>query len=147
MVLSYIIKDNIGLLVRPRLHQIDLSAALFFGRGPQKLNMAGNSKLANGKCKGQKAGNAGNCNEIVTTCMSNSGECVILGVEVHTVTISIACFGLKSGAGNVGVARCLDTLGLEEVADGVVGNVFLVRLFRIFVNLCFIVRKNIFEYS
>jgi hypothetical protein len=67
--------------------------------------------------------------------MANSGECIILGVEVHTATISIASFGLKSGAEAIGVARCLDILGLEEVADGVVGNVFLVRQFWIFVDL------------
>lgn len=35
----------------------------------------------------------------------------------------------------VGVTRCLDTLGYKEVADVVVGNVFLVRQFWIFVNL------------
>lgn len=67
--------------------------------------------------------------------MSNSRERVILGVEVHTATISIANFGLESGGEAVGVARWLDTLGLEEVADGAVGNVFLVRQFRSFVNL------------
>lgn len=49
--------------------------------------------------------------------------------------MSIASFGLKSGAEAIGVARCLDILGLEEVADGVVGNVFLVRQFWIFVDL------------
>jgi hypothetical protein len=75
--------------------------------------------------------------------MSNAGECVILGAEVHTAAISIAGVCLKSGAEAVGVARCLDTLGLEEVTDGVVGNVFLVGQFWIFVNLWFIVRKNI----
>lgn len=67
--------------------------------------------------------------------MSNSRERVVFGVEVHTATISIANFSLESGLEAVGVARSRDTLGLEEVADGVVGDVFLVCQFRSFVNL------------
>ena len=102
--------------------------------------MARNTKLVNGESQSQKTGNARNRNKVVTARMSNTRKCVIFGVEIHRATVSIAKFGLESGAKAVSVARRIDTLGLEEVADGVVGNVFLVRQFGCFVDLRFSVR-------
>jgi hypothetical protein len=43
---------HFGFLVRPRANQINLSAAVFFSRRSQELDMTRNTKLANGKCKG-----------------------------------------------------------------------------------------------
>jgi hypothetical protein len=69
------------------------------------------------------------------TGMANAGKRVVLGVEIYTATIGGAGCGLERGAETVGVTSGRDSMSLEEVADGVVGKVFLVRQLRVSMNL------------
>lgn len=118
---------DVYILVRLRLDEIDLPTAILFSRSPQELDLARKPGLANDERQSYKPGDAGSCNQIMPTGMSDSGQRIVFGIEIDTTPIVVANHGLKCSAKTVGVAVDGDFVGDEEVTDSVMGMVLLVR--------------------
>jgi hypothetical protein len=80
--------------------------------------------------KGKEGRETASGNQVVSTRMTNVGECIVFGIEVNdaaTRTIT----GLEGSINAVSVAGNREALGLEKVTDGIMCFVFSVGDFGI----------------
>lgn len=104
--------------------------------------MTRKSKLVNDERENHERGNTRSRNEIMSAGMSNFGKGVIFSIEVHTAAHLLTRSGFESGAKPVGMTLDQDTLAGEEVTDSAMGILLLVRQFRMFVDLCWMLEKR-----
>lgn len=123
-----------GVAVGTAGDEMKLATAALLGGRAQQADPARDGGLPQCLCSAEKGGEAGGCNQVVSTGMANARQSVVLGIE-DDETAARAILGGEGSLEAIGVRCDVETKRLEQGDEIGVSFVFLVGKLGLTVNL------------